>query len=210
MPILIFNYGKSQDSLEFYPGPIIEIGAAYSTAKWHAYSNPPYQKEEDYYRNQFNIQPVIRIGYESEILPNFVFTPFMGYSKYGGKSKTDYMGYKDEFWINAFEVGFLAKYCFRQFRIASGVKFNYHFEMTRRFYEYNQSTLNREWKEIEETFFFRDNSFDLGFECGYIFSNWLFSCDTWFNISPLEKNDLSKFVSIHQINYRILIGYKWF
>ena len=201
----------AQTSKQFPQGLQFEIGGGHNQLKWHVIALPEFGiPEQDYNRQQFSFTPTLRVSYQLSFLDYLQLAPFVGYNQFGGKSREESNGYKDEFWFNSLEVGGLL--CYQQSPLAFGVgiKYNRHLKIINRFYGYYtdpEYPSQRSWQEKDAASVFKNYSFDAGLRISWNEGHWSVSAESWFALTQIEAPLYDVSEDIRENHYRILLGY---
>ncbi|MBU2446093.1 MAG: hypothetical protein KJ666_11080 [Bacteroidetes bacterium] len=212
-PILIcllstFVSLRSQSLGSFPDGLGIEVGGGHNQLKWHINPHPPFVAEQEKTRQEFSFTPTFRLSYQVSIFDEIRAGLFLGFNRFGGRSIQEPNGYKDEFWIDAIDIGVFTTYTVGYIAFGGGLKHNRHLRMLTRYYgSYNQTT-PRSWEEHEDNIFFKNSSTNAGVRLSFILAPWSVSGESWFGITQLEKAEFDKLLNIRENHFRILLGYR--
>ena len=198
---------SSQIFRSFPEGIGLEAGGGHNQLKWHVNAIHP-SAAGDFNRQEFSLTPIVRLTYGIYPESFFRIYPFVGYNRFGGRSAEMSYGYKDEFWIDAVELGLIGTYVVDDYEFGVGVKHNRHIKMIQRYYGTAGQGSNRSWQEQEETIFFRNYSSDVGIKLTRNLSHWSISGESWFGISHIDTEFVNELVDIYENHFRILIGYR--
>jgi len=187
----------------------VEIGGGYNQLLWqYPYPFIPNSNDIRFDRTQFALTPEARLKYDIQISENFGCIPFVGYNRFGGKSKDPYVdqnGYsvaQSEIWVDGVEAGLFTTYIISDFLFGIGYKANRHLKVKGWYSIPNIPAWSTDFTDK-----FRTWSHDAGLRVSYRLSHYSISAESWFGISDLEgTGDLSQ-MNIRQNHFRFLLGY---
>jgi hypothetical protein len=190
----------------------IKIGLSYNTLKWKI-TSPIFQSPTTYKYKKFNSNPNIRYSYTFNFkkLTNLQFSTILGYSTYGGKSKSDTTKFKEIYSNHCIELGIMPSYMvLKNKSIGIGFKLNYTPITLYKYYGtiYQSDLLPRKWFTENVSDRFNKLSTNIGINIKQQYNRFSFSFETWFGLSNLDNINSTIYKSnIHENNYRLLIGY---
>ena len=185
----------------------LEVGAGHNQLFWKVETS--HQTKD---RLEFSVTPMVRISYHRYLGKHIYLMPFIGYNKFGGRSKKKANGYKDEYWIYAIDCGGIILFQIATIKLGMGFKYNRHLKAINRFYGAvnDPPETVRVWRERDAMYFFSKYSYDAGLRVDHLFfEHFIIAVEGWFGMINFEAEKYEEFISIHQNHYRIIVGYRF-
>jgi hypothetical protein len=182
----IFSQDKEKDR-KF----AVELDMGYNTLKWKAQDNF-FNTNSKYVRDKFWITPNCKFVYYFSIKSfseelRYKIAPFLGHYIFGGKSRIEPNGYRDQYIFKSFELGlFNSLFVKNNLLIALGIKEHYIYTVKGSFYGFSKGIdEDRQWVSDDFTNWFNSFATSVGLKAGYRIKFIEIGLENWFGITNL-------------------------
>lgn len=209
--LLFFSFTISGQSIKDFPkGLGIDLEIGHNELNW----------ELDYLRtsrNEIFISINGKLFYKFRTLGDFYLEPFVGYTRFGGKTPEQANGYKDEVKIDAIQTGFFVLYNTNFFNIDVGLGYKtkkMNSAILEQYGEFENQEAPREWQREDLKPLLDAWSHNIGFRIALTYDNFRFGIESWIGLNDLkddlafEEADLGG-GTLTENHYRFIIGFVW-